>query len=735
MDINIMMHSMSGGPSGKTHSNSFKSAHYLSQAAAAKGFTTMNVETSVTLNMDVNPPLLITPQGGSEIKQVGHKRNLWNSLRNMFSVSTGTTWINPQYIQQMPGPGPPPPPLRGVIPEYQDPCYLNQQLLADCPYSNPQMDGLWYPARPGGNQWELLDPLMSPWLTGNQHLDSYKSVTGDHQPKNVISDIMSKKVSPPLKCQKPLNPEAKEWIPQEMRDIKECISSFSTLIENEPLREKSSLNEIVENKIFPVNTTSRENVGSISLSQPLSSKENNEFCEISDLEIKAVRDEKSGKKTTENKKNMELAANQFDIKNKKQNISQGRMSKCKMKSIFDYKGLTTTSDQIVTGCDNKVNIGKTVCDNKISKSPTTSYANVAGKMPEPVCLQEQPCGKDIVLTSNEQQLAKILTKDKKYPKEKAALSVENTRKPFTPYKTCSKSQKKVRKKFLDELKTSNTDFQTNEYSCSPLSSSLPSTVGSPCRIPSVCETIPGLALSSSVKSHERSTSESSSGSRNIADRNRSISDSSSAFSLDIEFEDIKDEQKNVESSSNRQCNNDILAHILGLQDDSDSEDNDSEDDDSDWDEVDAEDIANTWEFTPSFMALQGLCKIQEGLCKGITSEKCNDTSTFAIIELDEEDPIAEQLKEVNKKWNNTYTEIISLKDCKVTFGEVELIVPELTWSDEDLTNSRRGPWEQYARDRLRFKSRIEAVESNLSSIFDIEHRQTVFNQRFMGHDS
>merc|ERR1712008_480451 len=107
--------------------------------------------------------------------------------------------------------------------------------------------------------------------------------------------------------------------PQEMRDIKECISSFSTLIEN------------------------------TAVNKPSSSNGNNDFCEITDVEIKAVRDAKLKERITGN-----------NIRNKQQNMSQEKRSKCKIKNIID---------QIVTVCESKTDKGKTVCDSKMSTSP------------------------------------------------------------------------------------------------------------------------------------------------------------------------------------------------------------------------------------------------------------------------------------------------------------------------------------------------------------------------------
>lgn len=44
--------------------------------------------------------------------------------------------------------------------------------------------------------------------------------------------------------------------------------------------------------------------------------------------------------------------------------------------------------------------------------------------------------------------------------------------------------------------------------------------------------------------------------------------------------------------------------------------------------------------------------------------------------------------------------------------------------------ARKGPWEEYARDRERFKKRINSVEKTLNWIFDPKHRKDIYEQRF-----
>ncbi|XP_072382118.1 uncharacterized protein PPP1R15 isoform X1 [Diabrotica undecimpunctata] len=45
-------------------------------------------------------------------------------------------------------------------------------------------------------------------------------------------------------------------------------------------------------------------------------------------------------------------------------------------------------------------------------------------------------------------------------------------------------------------------------------------------------------------------------------------------------------------------------------------------------------------------------------------------------------------------------------------------------------NARKGPWEEYARDRERFNKRINETERILAPVFDSRHRENVYKARF-----
>lgn len=44
--------------------------------------------------------------------------------------------------------------------------------------------------------------------------------------------------------------------------------------------------------------------------------------------------------------------------------------------------------------------------------------------------------------------------------------------------------------------------------------------------------------------------------------------------------------------------------------------------------------------------------------------------------------------------------------------------------------ARKGPWEEYARDRVRFKKRINNAEKTIGWIFDPQLRRKAYQQRF-----
>nr|CAI5855152.1 unnamed protein product [Callosobruchus analis] len=44
--------------------------------------------------------------------------------------------------------------------------------------------------------------------------------------------------------------------------------------------------------------------------------------------------------------------------------------------------------------------------------------------------------------------------------------------------------------------------------------------------------------------------------------------------------------------------------------------------------------------------------------------------------------------------------------------------------------ARKGPWEEYARDRDRFRKRVQDLENILTPVFNSKHRESVYSERF-----
>lgn len=89
-------------------------------------------------------------------------------------------------------------------------------------------------------------------------------------------------------------------------------------------------------------------------------------------------------------------------------------------------------------------------------------------------------------------------------------------------------------------------------------------------------------------------------------------------------------------------------------------------------------------------------------------------------------PVSQAVSAANREWEIMSEEPITTatqSDRKVHFAEPENLTE--THAADDY--NRRGPWEEYARDRERFKRRIEEVKGILDPILCEEHRQHVYS--------
>lgn len=77
-----------------------------------------------------------------------------------------------------------------------------------------------------------------------------------------------------------------------------------------------------------------------------------------------------------------------------------------------------------------------------------------------------------------------------------------------------------------------------------------------------------------------------------------------------------------------------------------------------------------------------------------------------------------------------------IKSKKVSFKPDENLVEIHTivaWNYAHRA-ARIGPWETYARDRVRFENRIQQISKVLSPILEASHRAAVYQERFMGNE-
>ncbi|XP_038677081.1 protein phosphatase 1 regulatory subunit 15B [Scyliorhinus canicula] len=213
-----------------------------------------------------------------------------------------------------------------------------------------------------------------------------------------------------------------------------------------------------------------------------------------------------------------------------------------------------------------------------------------------------------------------------------------------------------------------------------------------------------------------------------------------------ESEDDAEEEDDYYSLPRPQCSNKTIAYILGSNpsssDDSDSdEDSDSDDDGfdsdgsselSDTDEELLNSLARTSD-PYNLMNFQACVKTQQNVDTRTAFESsCPQQSVLCTLVLDDDD--SDRLDsgfsdEVQGELQKTLAQLASGKKCskKVAFDE-EVTVHYV--SSEEI---RRGPWEEYARDRCRFQKRIQETEDSIAYCFTPQHRWTVLAKMQLGN--
>lgn len=670
----------------------------------------------VTLDMNSHPPVLNTvPAKPSASKGVSGSRGggqLFSCFRNMYNfVKSGSqppvTWVNPGLVSQLP------PPLPEAV--YPEAHYLMPETTIG------QNMPLWYAATPGSNM-DYQEPFQS--LMCQEELQSHYKVIPNY--KGGLS-----------KPSKPLNPEAKEWVPRKYLDGNTTMSSTpscsvlsSTNVQkplvittavavgfveftDEEINEVKDENEKVEPKNLHGNSTQNYEKTTSNSSQINTSQINKNVLENCRLDAPQNIEAWKNMKNEIQKKSCEMPdisiTQKTDLGTHKTdlgNMETRSQGDCTKEVNLSYSGVTNiqTLQEVKSGSHDQS-----------QDSVQCSYASITRKSPEPQKSVE-------VSVEKNQTIPIIFTKDKKYPKEKAAPLMDCKKREPLPFKTVSKKQKNFSKKFIKELKEQSPVRNCFSYSGSDSTESDPEIISrlSGSGSPSSSAMSPQETVSICMPRVEKSQhSKSENKERNCY--NRTTSESSTS-SIDIEFEDCNISCESIESNClpTSKHTNSILAHILGL--DSESEDDEDDESDDDWDNVTDSGcvLDDSWETFGLTVNLTPKINLPH------SSRDCVDTSESEnACDSISSNNFSTNMDEVNERWKKEVMENVTpASSSRVHFGEIT-VQPMITWSYA-YRNARRGPWEQYARDRARFSSRIATVEAVLNPILENHHRQAMY---------
>ncbi|XP_044260656.1 uncharacterized protein LOC123008729 [Tribolium madens] len=107
---------------------------------------------------------------------------------------------------------------------------------------------------------------------------------------------------------------------------------------------------------------------------------------------------------------------------------------------------------------------------------------------------------------------------------------------------------------------------------------------------------------------------------------------------------------------------------------------------------------------------------------------CESEDSFVIFFGEEEERLSE-VSEATEGFDSCDS-IVPIK--KVRFASDSRLCeihPMIMWSYA-YQAARKGPWEEYARDRDRFNKRVRKTEAIIGHVFTDEHRSKIYQQRF-----
>ncbi|XP_031789517.1 uncharacterized protein LOC100679548 isoform X1 [Nasonia vitripennis] len=104
-------------------------------------------------------------------------------------------------------------------------------------------------------------------------------------------------------------------------------------------------------------------------------------------------------------------------------------------------------------------------------------------------------------------------------------------------------------------------------------------------------------------------------------------------------------------------------------------------------------------------------------------------NTESDLETDEESCTATDTESESEDEDDTDIEVHSIQPTKVKFDLNPTVHRMIKWNFA-YRAARPGPWEQIARDRERFNSRIKCIGRVLNPVLAKDHRDLVYNERF-----